>query len=128
MTWLNRGAERRGRHDHRDDSGNEAAQAALPKPLEIDAPRALVLTEQQACDQVARQDEEHGDALHAAGNEAGIEVVEHDGSDGEGADAVKRRDVGYASLASRCVRGVQVGGGGGPKIAFGCRGGYGMLR
>lgn len=87
----------RGRDHHNgDDRGDEALEPAPPKALEVDAARAVELDEQQMGDQKARQDEEHRDALHAAGGERGVEVVEDDGGDGECADAVERGDIAAA--------------------------------
>ncbi len=92
----------RGRDDDDDeDGGHKAAQATHPKRLEVDTAVRFVFDEQQSGDEEAGQDEEHRHALHATWEKRGLEVVEHDCGDSEGANAIERGDVAIVGALGR---------------------------
>lgn len=89
-------AQRRRDHDDGDDGGHEALESAVPKALEVDAPGAGVLLEQQVRDEKARQHKEHRDALHAAGGERGDDMIQNDCRHRQRADAIECGDIAAA--------------------------------
>ena len=102
-----------GRHSHgHDDRRDEAGEAADYEPGVVETSVALELAFERKRREIAGEHEEDGDAEEAPGKPRGVGVVEQDGDDGEGADALQGADTspGPARLAtSRGLDGAAVG-------------------
>lgn len=82
-----------GRHAHGgDDRGNKPDQSSHDEAQIVDASRTFDLSLEGDRRQVPGEDEEHGDAEEAPGQPRRVGMVEQDGDDGEGADALDRAD------------------------------------
>ena len=105
-------AQRAGHHHDGHYGGEQAADAANPEALEVDASGLGDFVEQQARDQIARKHEEDRDAEQAALRPCEVEVVEHHRDNGERAQAVEGGNVAGFGTSGRLV----------------CGGGAGMVR
>lgn len=96
----------RARHHHDGHYGGEqAADAANPEALEVDASGLGDFVEQQARDQIARKHKEDRDAEQAALRPRKIEVIEHHRDNGERTQAVEGGNVTRFGTGGRLVRG-----------------------
>ena len=84
--------------NERDRCGHKAPHAPHPEPLEVDSVGLFEFRKKQAGDEVSRKHEEDRDAQEAALRPGEVKVVEHDGDDGERADAVEGGDVARAAF------------------------------
>lgn len=108
----------RARHHHDGHYGGEqAADAANPEALEVDASGLGDFVEQQARDQIARKHKEDRDAEQAALRPRKIEVIEHHRDNGERTQAVEGGNVTRFGTGGRLVRG---GGAGVVRFVGGC--------
>ena len=89
--------ERREQHERRQQRRQQAARPPEPELAQTDAPRPLVLADQQQGDEVAADDEEHLDAEEPAREPRVVGVVHHHGDDGERPQPVEAREVGHAA-------------------------------
>ena len=87
--------------DECEEGGQKPASAPAPEGDQVDAAvAAAALGQQQRGDEVAADDEEDVDADESAAEQADLSVVEENGSDGECAQAIDRRNVGQESRSS----------------------------
>ena len=93
----------------------QTAEPTGPELDQADPPVPVVLVEQQGRDQEPAQGEEHVDAEEAAGHPPDAVVVQHDGHDGDGTEAVEARSVAPRALAGPASAGPSVASGSSPR-------------
>ena len=81
------------------DGGEEPAHAPEPELGQVDLLGGGPFPNEQSCDEVARKDEEDGDAEQSALQRGGVHMVDDDGYDGERAQSVECRYVAGAHRA-----------------------------